>query len=375
MTAPASGWYPDPEQQDQLRYWDGQQWTPHRTPMPHRTPPSGHAQAAGLGQSRQPTGYGQAAGYGQPAVPGQPSGYSSHSGYGQQPGHSQPPGHPGQPPHDQRPPWEQQPAQRSSGRGLIIGLGLGIGLFLVLVVVLVVVIVSRIGADEDTTTTTGPERPQENPETLSVDDSVTVHVPDDAETRLQLSVEEAGLYHVATQSEQGTDPVLALQDADGTEIAFADDGGTDSPNVMDGGFETALVPGEYDVVVTKFSGDPAEVTVTTEQIAVAEQLEDGEHTVEAAADAAWLATVDVPDGARVVLDVRGDDGADLVLDVVLPDGSEERNDDRSVRDPESDSVLDPYLEFDVDEGGVLTIMVSGSGSGAASGTISIEVED
>lgn len=29
-----AGWYPDPENVGQQRYWDGQQWTEHRTPPP-----------------------------------------------------------------------------------------------------------------------------------------------------------------------------------------------------------------------------------------------------------------------------------------------------------------------------------------------------
>jgi Protein of unknown function (DUF2510) len=33
MTTPA-GWYPDPENAGQQRYWDGTQWTEHRTPPP-----------------------------------------------------------------------------------------------------------------------------------------------------------------------------------------------------------------------------------------------------------------------------------------------------------------------------------------------------
>lgn len=30
--SPPAAWYPDPEHADQLRYWDGQHWTEHRTP-------------------------------------------------------------------------------------------------------------------------------------------------------------------------------------------------------------------------------------------------------------------------------------------------------------------------------------------------------
>ena len=31
-TTPPAGWYPDPEDAAQVRYWDGQQWTDHRAP-------------------------------------------------------------------------------------------------------------------------------------------------------------------------------------------------------------------------------------------------------------------------------------------------------------------------------------------------------
>lgn len=34
MTTPGPGWHPDPEGHNQLRYWDGQQWTSATQPMP-----------------------------------------------------------------------------------------------------------------------------------------------------------------------------------------------------------------------------------------------------------------------------------------------------------------------------------------------------
>ncbi|KSU80747.1 DUF2510 domain-containing protein [Rhodococcus qingshengii] len=38
MTTPGPGWHPDPEGNQQLRYWDGQQWTSATQPMPQPTP-------------------------------------------------------------------------------------------------------------------------------------------------------------------------------------------------------------------------------------------------------------------------------------------------------------------------------------------------
>jgi hypothetical protein len=38
MSTTESGWYPDPEVTDQLRYWDGSRWTEHRQPLPPASP-------------------------------------------------------------------------------------------------------------------------------------------------------------------------------------------------------------------------------------------------------------------------------------------------------------------------------------------------
>jgi hypothetical protein len=38
MTATPAGWYPNPADASQLRYWDGKHWTEHRTPARPPTP-------------------------------------------------------------------------------------------------------------------------------------------------------------------------------------------------------------------------------------------------------------------------------------------------------------------------------------------------
>ena len=66
MTQP-SGWYDDPNDADQLRYWDGVVWTDHAVPrksptveqsrigMPHEV--SNPTPLAGQGQQREQTGW------------------------------------------------------------------------------------------------------------------------------------------------------------------------------------------------------------------------------------------------------------------------------------------------------------------------------
>ena len=41
MTTPQPGWYDDPHDSNAQRYWDGQDWTPHRQrkPISRTTPP------------------------------------------------------------------------------------------------------------------------------------------------------------------------------------------------------------------------------------------------------------------------------------------------------------------------------------------------
>lgn len=92
--AAPSGWYPDPVNPANERYWDGWQWSRNTREIENPTPPAG------------PSGY----------LPGasQPAGQQP---YGQQPTPQQPPGQPsyGQQPHGQQP-YPPQQAPHSSGQ-------------------------------------------------------------------------------------------------------------------------------------------------------------------------------------------------------------------------------------------------------------------
>lgn len=81
-TPTAPGWYEDPDNPDQLRYFDGILWSSHTTP---RTPPP-PAPAPAEPSSAVPTGWGQ------------PPGGGQQPGWGQSPGAG-----------DRQPGWGQQP--------------------------------------------------------------------------------------------------------------------------------------------------------------------------------------------------------------------------------------------------------------------------
>jgi uncharacterized RDD family membrane protein YckC len=92
-----AGWYDDPENADNLRYWDGVQWTNHISPKQkpdldragQASQPGWAAPGAGAGQGQQPGGpsAGQEGGYGQPGGPFAGQGFG-HA-YGQQPAQQQ----------------------------------------------------------------------------------------------------------------------------------------------------------------------------------------------------------------------------------------------------------------------------------------------
>jgi hypothetical protein len=78
--SPPAGWYADPEDATQLRYWDGAGWTEHRSPLPGAQGPSerepGDAYGPGAagawaagGSAQSPTAYGSSGAAGPPSAP------------------------------------------------------------------------------------------------------------------------------------------------------------------------------------------------------------------------------------------------------------------------------------------------------------------
>src|SRR5690625_4860656 len=81
MSSPA-GLYSDPQQQGQLRYWDGAAWTEHQAPAQGAAPAAGGQGQAGQQQAGQQTGSHGAASVPQQQQPGAPQ---QGAGYGAAP--------------------------------------------------------------------------------------------------------------------------------------------------------------------------------------------------------------------------------------------------------------------------------------------------
>jgi uncharacterized RDD family membrane protein YckC len=119
-----AGWYDDPEDQSQQRYWDGNRWTDDRRPRQGPPPYQGQfGQPGGRQQFGQPVQHGQVFGGGQPGPAqygqqqqnGQQQQHGQQQQYGQPGQPAQPGQHYGQPVQPGQAPYPQQPYGQGYG--------------------------------------------------------------------------------------------------------------------------------------------------------------------------------------------------------------------------------------------------------------------
>ena len=404
MSTPA-GWYPDPQQQDQLRYWDGAAWTEHQAPA-QGAAPTGGDQGGGAAPGQTGSGFGaasappsQASGFGAASAPQQPgAGYGSapapgtadqtapygagdpamqhgtqSAGYGPSgagaPGYGAPGGY-GQP---------GGPGGKPNRTPLIVGGIVGV-VILVLLIVLGVKLMSG-GSDEEPTAgpTSDPTTTEETDEptddvpqdtdggSLAVGSATEVQVVGGSRVSMSLTVSDEGPLRIYTNSSDDMDPVLTVLDGQGTEVASDDDTEYQSENSYDASVVLPGPPGDYTVVVEDYWGADGTIQVLAEPVGATE-LSVGEVSFELSGDEVFEGFLQVEPGTYI-FDVASD--ADPTMAVIAPGGDSESSDDRSGDDPETENDRDPYLEVDVAEEGALLVSIAEYWSEDVSGTLTI----
>ncbi|WP_168217821.1 DUF2510 domain-containing protein [Occultella kanbiaonis] len=431
MSAPA-GWFPDPEGQDRLRYWDGAAWTENYAPRPAGAAPAADASAAPTAPftpapttpapavaaaapgvaAPAPVGYPQAGPYGGPAVPpvpgvpsggyGQASAPGGHvqagapAGYGQAGGYGQPGG-----PGAYGGGYGQGGGPQRKNTGLIVA------------IVAVLVVALGVGGyfgfralnpddpeptagpgptsaptDAPTDTPTEPvEGPTDAPTgdmpemvaTLTLGTALPGSFAADGSWGALLPITTPGVYLLHGLADGAEDLELTVYDEGLNAISFIDDvpQGADvlQPNSLNPLLPIYLEAGQYAVVITELAGAPASFQVLAEDLtAIPELPQNTDVTISMTAGNVWVNYVVVDAAGTMTIDARTTNDADLLMTVISPLGGWIANDDRGpdIAGQVGGDTYDPFVEEAVDPG-VYILMMSEYSDGAGEAVVTVGV--
>ncbi len=230
-TMPEAGWYDDPQGGGGKRWWDGERWSEHTTPPPGTIPPTAATPPVPPGAPVAP---------GAPTQPGAPT---PPGAGGWQAGGAGVPATPG-----------AQQSPQKGGAGKIVALILGL------------VVVVGLGVVAALLLTGGSDDPEVVAAEVIAGEDRTVEVPEDGTWEMEVDL-PAGLVVIDVRGVDGFDPVVALYDGSGSEVARNDDRSSDQEARFGGGFfdsliETEVPAGRYRVEVRGFVDRGGQATVS-----------------------------------------------------------------------------------------------------------------
>ncbi|MFV0253199.1 MAG: DUF2510 domain-containing protein [Beutenbergiaceae bacterium] len=346
MSQQAAGWYPDPEGDNQQRYWDGDSWTDYYSPLVTASAPTApvHGEQSAAQDypylttahaNAQPVATG-AAGSGWPTVAPQ----TGHNGE-----------------------FRGGDSRAKAVRWAII-------VAVVLVVALVVSLVwlaVRLVSDDPAPTATGTAATATGTSdqnvvdggAIGLEEMVTAELPEASIWSTELTLERDTTLQIDVRSLAfDADLLVTVLDSTGTEVAANDDRGPTlagtSVNSLDPLVLTVLPAGTYTVRVQDRQSQEGDFEL--EAVPVARQLDLGTHQVEVPGDGYWIASFDVTaDDAgtyEFAIDSSDSDGSpDSLIVLVAPSGRTYYNDDRNV------DTRDSFLEQEMTEGTWFVIVV------------------
>lgn len=335
MVDKAPGWYPDPQGERQVRFWDGSDWTEYVQPF---APPEAIKRGALTAVEDYP--YLANAALRTPAEPRTVQTWIT--------------------PAAPVAVMETTAVARSHRGGLgwwIAGGGL------LVAVVVVALVTSLLRDDNDTPVLVDPSPSA----TASVDAAVVTpgsaangSVPDGGELHTTIDIADQGVYFVSVTSTADT----ALEVSQGGTAVFASDDRRDVLADVVGGLWSdpgafvELAPGTYDAVITNRDAGIADVEVSVEAVDVSAVEIGVATTVDIPVDGWSLISVPVATAGTLTVDVRGSGPADDPRLTHFINAVPTSVDDRTAQQAVDlgGSEYDPYLISAVDPGNVLILL-------------------